>query len=284
MYAQKYHISHKRDDSWQMHQLHFHEGVELMLVLSEGGELFYDKEVYPLHAGTLLVLGCNKLHRTAGAPGIIFDRYVLRMLPMLVQELSTPCTDLWQVLQNSPPAVALEDEAKQQLLRLMEQLSTPADRERFGWDVQREITLLEILLLVCGVLQKAPVSVGTRAPDHDKVQPVLDYIQANYTHPLTLDDLARHFLVSKHYLCHLFKTGTGFSVMEYVIQLRVLEAQRLLRQGVSVQEAGERAGFQTYAHFIRTFSSITGVSPKQYAKQFRNGEFSVIRSQASGRQ
>lgn len=276
MYAQKFHISHKQDDFWQMHQLHFHEGVELMLVLSEGGELFYDKEVYPLHAGTLLVLGCNKLHRTAGAQGVVFDRYVLRMLPMLVQELSTPCTDFWQALQDNPPAIMLDDEARLQLLHLMERLSAPADRERFGWDVQQEITLLEILLLVCSVLQKAPATAGIRTPDHDKVQPVLNYIQANYTQPLTLDDLARHFLMSKHYLCHLFKTGTGFSVMEYVIQLRVLEAQRLLRQGVSVQEAGERAGFQTYAHFIRTFSSITGISPKQYAKQFRSGEFSLL--------
>lgn len=66
--------------------------------------------------------------------------------------------------------------------------------------------------------------------------------------------------------------------MEYVIQLRVLEAQRLLRQGVSVQEAGERSGFQTYAHFIRTFSAISGISPKQYAKQFKNGELSLMGS------
>ena len=279
MYAQKYHISHKQDDSWQMHQLHFHEGVELMLVLSEGGELFYDKEVYPLHAGTLLILGCNKLHRTAGAPGIVFDRYVLRMLPMLAQELSSPCTDFWQTLQDSPPAVMLDDGTRQRLLALMEQLSAPADQEQFGWDVRQQVTLLEILLLVCGLVQKTPAAVGFLAPDHDKVQPVLDYIQANYTHPLTLDDLARHFLMGKHYLCHLFKNGTGFSIMEYVIQLRVLEAQRLLRQGVSVQEAGEKAGFQTYAHFIRTFSSIAGISPKQYAKQFKSGELSVIFSQ-----
>ena len=41
MYAQQYHISHKQDDSWQMHQLHFHDGIELMLILSEGGELFF---------------------------------------------------------------------------------------------------------------------------------------------------------------------------------------------------------------------------------------------------
>lgn len=276
MYAQQYHISHKQDDSWQMHQLHFHEGVELMLILSEDGRLFYDKEVYPLHAGTLLVLGCNKLHRTAGAPGVIFDRYVLRILPMLLQKLSSPFTDFQAALQNSPPAVTLDKESARTLISLLEQLSLPADRDSFGWDIRQEITLQQILLQICGLVQTAPTPAGIRTPDHDKVQPVLDYIQANYTHPLTLDDLSRHFLMGKHYLCHLFKNCTGFSVMEYVIQLRVLEAQRLLRQGASVQEAGEQAGFQTYAHFIRTFSAVSGISPKQYAKQFKNGERSVV--------
>ena len=43
-----------------------------------------------------------------------------------------------------------------------------------------------------------------------------------------------------------------------------------------MQEAGEQAGFQTYAHFIRTFSAVSGISPKQYAKQFKNGERSVV--------
>ena len=141
MYAQQYHISHKQDDSWQMHQLHFHEGVELMLILSEDGQLFYDKEVYPLHAGTLLVLGCNKLHRTAGAPGVIFDRYVLRILPMLLQKLSSPFTDFQAALQNSPPAVTLDKESARTLISLLEQLSLPADRDSFGWDIRQEITL-----------------------------------------------------------------------------------------------------------------------------------------------
>ena len=105
MYAQQYQINLKQDDSWHMHQLHFHEGVELILVLSEGGELFYDKEMYPLHANSLLVLGSNKLHRTAGAPGMVFDRYVLRILPSLLNNLSSPCTNFASMLQSCTPCV-----------------------------------------------------------------------------------------------------------------------------------------------------------------------------------
>ena len=176
----------------------------------------------------------------------------------------------------APPAVQLDRESARALASLLEQLCAPIDKEQFGWDIRREINLMEILLMVCSLVQTSPTPSGIHTPDHDKVQPLLDYIQANYTHPLTLDDLAKHFLIGKHYLCHIFKNGTGFSVMEYVIQLRVLEAQRLLRQGASVQDAGEQSGFQSYAHFIRTFSSVVGVSPKQYAKQFKSGERSVV--------
>ena len=283
MYAQQYQINLKQDDSWHMHQLHFHEGVELILVLSEGGELFYDKEMYPLHANSLLVLGSNKLHRTAGAPGTVFDRYVLRILPSLLNNLSSPCTNFASMLQSCTPCVQLDSAQARELIAMLEKLRVPADQKVLGWDIQREITLLQILLQICGLVQNVPSQPGTSAPDYDRVLPILEYIQQNYTQPITLDDLAHHFLIGKHYLCHIFKKGTGFSVMEYVIQLRILEAQRQLRQGCTVQEAGERSGFQSYAHFIRTFSSCTGVSPKQYAKQFKSGERSVMQGKQKRR-
>ena len=101
---------------------------------------------------------------------------------------------------------------------------------------------------------------------------IIEYLREKCTEHLSLDDLAAHFMLSKHYLCHVFKKGTGFSVMEYVIQLRIITAQRLLRQGANVQEASERSGFQTYSHFIRTFNTYVGISPKKYAKLYRQGD------------
>lgn len=270
---QSFYINLKQDAAWVMHRLHFHGSLELLLMLSDEGEVFFDRDIYPLRKNTLLVLGANTLHRTATSKGnAMFRRYSFHILPSLVEDLSTPRTDFSAILRAAPPCTQLEEEQAQQLAALFEQLHTPASGTAFGEDIRQQITLLQILLLACRSVQTGTAETGISNPDYDKVQPMLAYIQQNFTEPLALDDLARHFLVSKHYLCHMFKKGTGFSVMEYVIQLRIIEAQRLLRLGSTVQEAGENAGFQSYAHFIRTFNTYTGTSPKQYAMQFKNGD------------
>ena len=100
----------------------------------------------------------------------------------------------------------------------------------------------------------------------------MDYIQENLTEPLTLDQISNKFYISKHYLCRIFKSATGFSVMEYIIHSRILRARQLLQEGVSVQQAGELSGFSDNSHFIRTFGNLTGTSPGRYAKEYQSSD------------
>jgi AraC-like DNA-binding protein len=104
------------------------------------------------------------------------------------------------------------------------------------------------------------------------VASILDYIRDNLAEPLTLDQIASHFFLSKHHLCRIFKSATGFTVMEYVIHSRILRAQQLLQKGGSVQQAGEQSGFSDNSHFIRTFHELTGTTPGRYAKEYQSSD------------
>ena len=115
-----------------------------------------------------------------------------------------------------------------------------------------------------------------RNKDFLRIAPILDYIQENMTESLTLDQISSKFFISKHYLCRIFKSATGFSVMEYIIQSRVLRARQLLQEGVSVQQAGELSGFSDNSHFIRTFGHLTGVTPGRYAKEYQSSDQILI--------
>ena len=107
--------------------------------------------------------------------------------------------------------------------------------------------------------------------------PILDYIRDNLSEPLSLDQIASQFFISKHYLCRVFKAATGFSVMEYIIYSRVLRARQLLQEGTSVQQAGELSGFSDNSHFIRTFGHLTGVTPGRYAKEYQSSDQILLR-------
>lgn len=271
-----YKVSLKEDDTWHMHKLHFHEAIEIMLVLSDDGQFLLDREMYPLQRNMLMVLPSNTLHRDVhGIEDSMFRRYVLHILPSALEQMSTKQSDFASIFRHAAVCVHLNDETAEKLEQLLE-LARNFTYTGFGADIRERMVLYQILLLVCGEIQHSHVESVADNPDYKRVEPILEYIREVYRDPLKLDDLALHFLMNKHYLCHLFKKGTGFSVMEYVIQLRIIEAKSLLRSGASVQEAGERAGFQSYEYFIRSFNKYMGISPKQYAKQYLNSEQAAV--------
>ena len=82
-------------------------------------------------------------------------------------------------------------------------------------------------------LNAATAGEAIRNKDFLRVAPILDYIRDNLSDPLTLDQIASQFYISKHYLCRIFKAATGFSVMEYIIYSRVLRARQLLQELLS---------------------------------------------------
>jgi transcriptional regulator GlxA family with amidase domain len=105
----------------------------------------------------------------------------------------------------------------------------------------------------------------------DRVLPVMAYIREHLAEPLPLDKLAGSLYMNKYHLCRVFKAATGLSVVDYIINCRIIRARELLRQGMRVQDAGEQAGFQNNVHFIRTFGKLTGTSPKRYARKYLTG-------------
>ena len=69
---------------------------------------------------------------------------------------------------------------------------------------------------------------------------------------------------NKYYLCKLFKAKTGITINNYLTKRRIASAKQSLLDGLSVTDAGFRAGFHDLSHFIRTFKAETGISPGKY--------------------
>jgi transcriptional regulator GlxA family with amidase domain len=67
-----------------------------------------------------------------------------------------------------------------------------------------------------------------------------------------------------------FKTATGASLIDYVQNLRVEEAKRLLETGpLASEEISAEVGYENPAFFRRLFKRSTGLTPGQYRRMFR---------------
>lgn len=100
--------------------------------------------------------------------------------------------------------------------------------------------------------------------------PIMQYIQANYR-TTSLQEVARYFHYEPSYLGKLIRAHMGKNYTAIVSELRIEDAKALLRgTGDSIEKVSEQAGFQSGAHFSRTFRQFTGMTPRQYRKQMQH--------------
>ena len=271
----EFHLALNQNDKWNMSRLHFHDHYEFLLPLTSPGNIFVNDQVYPLERGTLYLIGENTLHRTMATGS--HARYILHISRKTLSELSTPQTDFIQLTRDSFRRANLDSEQMTETIELFQALERNKTDGSFGSDIHQTVALLKLLLKISPMLNASTAGEAIRNKDFLRVAPILDYIRDNLSEPLTLDQIAGKFFISKHYLCRIFKSATGFSVMEYIIYSRILRARQLLQEGVSVQQAGELSGFSDNSHFIRTFGHLTGTSPGRYAKEYQSSDQILLR-------
>ena len=85
---------------------------------------------------------------------------------------------------------------------------------------------------------------------------------------LTLDDIAESMFLNKDYISHLFKKETGYSLMGYVILLRINHAKLLLTETEkSITDIALECGYTDFAYFSKQFKQLTGVNPSAFRKE-----------------
>ncbi|KRE59811.1 helix-turn-helix domain-containing protein [Paenibacillus sp. Soil750] len=101
--------------------------------------------------------------------------------------------------------------------------------------------------------------------DHPEVNKIISYLHEHYVEEITLDTLAKLVCMDDKYVSGLFKKKLGVSIIQYLHQIRIEHAQRLLREtDRTISEIGERVGFANDNYFIKIFKRSTGATPASY--------------------
>ncbi len=99
----------------------------------------------------------------------------------------------------------------------------------------------------------------------DAITESIDYINAHFTEDITISDISRMSMLSQSYFSYLFKCVIGKTFVEYLNELRIREAMKLLTgTNKRVTDICFETGFKNVNHFNRTFKKIVGISPMQY--------------------
>ena len=92
-----------------------------------------------------------------------------------------------------------------------------------------------------------------------------EYIQSHLDQPLSLEMLAAQINLSEYHFARMFKTSTGLSPHQYVMQQRIeFAAHQLKHTQLSMIDIAIRCGFHSASHFAQQFKARYGITPSAY--------------------
>lgn len=128
--------------------------------------------------------------------------------------------------------------------------------------------------LFYALLEYKYIIIDNNAPaknDVESVRKVIDYISENYKNQITLEELSALSNLSETRLSRLFRSITGMSCIDYVIEFRLSKALSMLRSSdMSVIEIAYDTGFNNISYFNRTFKKHFNQTPTEYRKNKEN--------------
>lgn len=101
-------------------------------------------------------------------------------------------------------------------------------------------------------------------------QKIKNFIDQNFQKDITVDNISKTFNFSRNYLFSLFKKEYGISPKAYISELRIKKAKELLKteKNLNIGEIAFSVGYKDPLYFSRIFYKKTGISPKDFRKQF----------------
>lgn len=105
-----------------------------------------------------------------------------------------------------------------------------------------------------------------------RMEQAVAFIQENYATDLNMAVVSNHVSMNYSLFSYAFKEYTGKNFVNYLKELRVNEAKRLLAEtNLRVIEISQRVGYENDKHFMKIFKSVSGVSPTEYRKNMQMG-------------
>ena len=255
-----FHLRGAMEESVDWHYHTFHKIIEFL-----GGESGYGVEgkQYLLQPGDLVLVPQGCIHRPEAEPNAPYERRILYLSPEFLRCASGSC-DL----------AACFDRAREEFRFVVHpadgtggaQLAAleAAEREEaFGRELLAQSLLFQFLIGLNRAMAGNTLQYAKPAAYDRKIESILRYLSEHLTEPVSIDDLAARFFVSKYHMMRQFRAQTGYTIHGYLTGKRLMFARAMIAAGTPVLQASEESGFGDYSAFLRAYRKQFGAAPNQ---------------------
>lgn len=253
---------------------HWHSEVEFLYLTAGSAVFMVEREQIRLEAGDVLFIRPDILH---GSMDRDHEAPTFRALDFAPSFLSGIAADAIQQKYLSPMFfgsmphylfLGKETEDGRRMYRLLLQIHTIYMEDRDGGELLIKAKICEMMYYVYRNMKRDEGK--EHIPDVRKsqfIKKIVEYVRENYENPISLKEIAGHLAVSEGYFCRSFKENFHMTFGNFLNDVRMGEAERLVREtDLTMEEIARKTGFNNSNYFTVCFKRMYYDTPLHYRK------------------
>ncbi|MGN0371450.1 MAG: AraC family transcriptional regulator [Enterocloster sp.] len=259
---------------FDMRVKHFHDQYEIFYIIEGGRVFFFNNREYVANAGDLILVDSNLIHMTKSLPNSDsgYNRVILYITSrkMASYDEKFPSLQLVRFFHEFYGVYHLDREQQALFLNLYRSLRLALTGREHNYKTGMDLDIMAYFFKLMQFVRKysqQEVSRFSENPKYKTAYAVADYLSENCDRPISLDELAEQFFLSRSYICRIFKEVTGYTISEYTNIHRIRKAKRYLEEtDMSISDIAHSLGYESLTYFERMFKTYMTLSPLKYRK------------------
>jgi AraC-like DNA-binding protein len=272
---------HLKDKKVEEHTFHYHNFNKIVIFISGSVTYVIEGKYYKLKPWDILFVSSNELHKPIIDPNEYYERIIIWVNSSFLESHSTDGSNLLTCFSAAAREKLNLFRVSSDNLNIIKDtlfLLEKAIRDKdFGSAILQKSYFVQLIVYLNRLMLKASEKKDEKDVQYDeRIINILTYINENLDGDLSIDSIASRVYINRYYLMHNFKSQTGYTLHNYILQKRLAKAEALVKKGLQAGSISEQCGFQDYSSFVRVFKKSFGLSPKQYYKAVKDIQESYV--------
>lgn len=247
---------------------HTHRYAELMLVLEGQAIDLIDGQEYRIQAGDVYVLYPGMLHEQREAKGYRYAIFKFDTEAFVTEAKTLRGLAGFHLLFSMKSGSALRAVVDGPTLAAVEPLARMMEQEMRNSSQESEALVKHLFMATVAILcRNCQPSLPSLRLYRQVIAKALGYMETHYAETVSLDELAGITGYSRRHFTRLFRENMCCSATEYLTELRLNAACRLLKQNEPLTAVAAACGFSDAAALCHAFRRRFGVTPRAFRTQ-----------------